>query len=126
MKLVSDIGQIRSVFSSLRSSVNCLNTIDKIFAPMDERRETFHSQYIHIIKSSLSFNLPFPARSSFPPISGPANTPTTAEVENLIYCRMSSAEVKRSMMKYIMTKTVLMFRLAGWEREKKDLFHLVK
>ena len=30
-----------SVFSSLKSSVNCLNTKDKIFAPMDDDRPCF-------------------------------------------------------------------------------------
>ena len=30
-----------SVFSSLKSSVNCLNTKDKIFAPMDDDRLCF-------------------------------------------------------------------------------------
>ena len=30
-----------SVFSTLKSSVNCLNTKDKIFAPMDDDRPVF-------------------------------------------------------------------------------------
>ena len=39
MRLSFDIGQILlSFFSSLKSSVNCLNKKDKIFAPMDDDR----------------------------------------------------------------------------------------
>ena len=37
-RLVFDIGQIHSVFFSLKSSVYCLNTIDIIFATMDDDR----------------------------------------------------------------------------------------